>query len=222
MIKLSLLAQMTMDKFYQGFASRDRFFTKADFQRDCALMYIKLANDLYQQEKRENKRLEGFSFVEISPSLLISETVDVKHDGDTKEVYAQTSQQFFSFEYDSMLNSLQIIQKLDGNCGEFIKISLTDAPFVCRMPTNNKVYFYGEGCNKIIFRNASCMPKKVKVFYAPSILDNPNAVMSETFSESVQSAVLQLYFGSKQGMVIHKVNDGNSNVTIQNQENSQK
>lgn len=222
MIKLSVLAQTTMDKFYQGFAPRDRFFTKEDFIRDCGLEYSKLMNELYKQEKKENRMMEGFSFVELSPAMLIPEILEIKHDSDTNEVYAVTSQKFFSFDYDSMVNSLQLIQKVGGNCGEFIKISLTDAPFVCKMPTNNKVFFYGEGCNKIIFLNATCMPKKVKSFYCPDILSNPAAMLSETMAESVQAAVLQLYFGAKQGMVIQKVNDGNPNLTIQNQENTQK
>lgn len=221
-MKLEVVAQMIMDKFYQGFDPRDGFFGLDDFKRDAAITYNDIVNKEFQQQKKLNKILDGFPVVEMSPDLLIEEVLELNK-GEDGYYSVTTSQEMFSFDYDSIGSALQFIRKVDGDCDKFIKIGLQDVWAVCVAPKTAKTFFYRRNKNTITFTNSLCMPKKVRAFYVPKVVDNDaNCVLSENIFAAVQTAVLQLYFAAKSGMVIDKVNDGNRNVTLENQQNTER
>lgn len=218
-ISVEIAAQMIMDKYYQSYAPNGAFFKHADFLRDTILVYKTLVDDQFRTLKRQAKASEGFSAIEVSPDMIVEETLDVS---DKNGIIAVTSQNIYSFANDAISTGLQYIRKVEGECeSEIVKISFKDAWMYEKAPKTSKVFCYVKGTNSIVFVNKNCIPKKILVGYIPNVeIGKENCIINEDMLPAVMTSVLQLYLGAKNGNVIQKANDGNLNATPQNQANN--
>ncbi len=217
-LDLLTVAEMIQDKFYQEFTPRNAFFTLNDFAEDAANVYSKMLDDMYKADKRRAKVEEGFSTAEITVDWLVEDTIKVEKDGTS--VFAVTSGRIFAFTFDAMADGLQRLEPVTGRCDKFVKISHNDAWATNRAPYTPVVYYYKKNSNRIEFCNAHCVPEKVTAYYIPEVFSNDDkCIMSEAIVPAVIVSVLNLYYGIKAGMVIPKANDGNQNITLENQAN---
>lgn len=212
------IASLAQDMFYQDYAPRDAFFSIDDFKKLCIATYSKLINDGVNSEKYKNKSTEGFSSVEIPVDWLIEEVVSIEKVKNQR--IATTQYDIFSFDYDAFAIGLQYVEKVDGPCDKFIKISPMDAWSMDTLPYTTNVYYYKKSSNKIYFIERHCVPEKVLLRYIPAMdMSDDSSVMSESLVMPVITTVLQLMFGAKSGNIIDMSDDSNLNSPLPGQVN---
>ena len=222
MATLREAAARAEDLYYQDYAPRDKFIDTDDFAYQIAINYSSMLNALYQKVRAENKRDEGFSNVENSSYWLIEEVLPIEYSEDNKKFFVKTTNNIFSFDYDGTGNAVQGVCGTDEPHNRFRKISLLERRFYHILPLTNKVYYYLNNGNEIVFKGNIKKGTKITVQYIPQVtIDNDNCLLSDNIIGDVITKTLTLMFGAKNGNIIQEANDGNKNTVLQQQTNPQ-
>lgn len=214
---IALVAQYTMDSFYQNYKEDSQFFDLADFQYHAGAT----VSDFYRQEfsqkyaeARQDKSDEGIAF---SADILVSSDLEV----DGKLQSAKINFAFMSFPYDRQTSGIQIVVNADQNqCGTFERTTLTQS-WQCGYtgPTDRIFWFYspsGGGSIKLLNKTKSVI-KSITVMYVPGISDNmlvPDSIVDWTISNTVQKMKAM-----KEGVVIPKSIANNQNTILETEIN---
>jgi len=217
MVTLEQISAMAMDLYYQNYRTDESFFDMPHFQ----FMVVQQYTDMFAKEalinKRENKSDTGYSYIEISPDWMITETHEVKYDKDSKQVYIETNVPPFVFKYDAMGSGIQYVTAHEAGCTDFKRIAATDKWMICRLPATEQALYYVEPGGKVVLvLNGGCKPKKINVQYVPSIdCTNPESIMREDLAMDIMKDVLNTMFGARQGVLVDMANNSNPNMVPQ-------
>lgn len=218
MATLREAAQRAEDLYYQDYAPRDKFIDTDDFAYQIAINYSAMLNALYQKVRSDNKREEGWGNVENSSAWLLEKVIEIDYSEEQKKFYAKTPTNIFSFDFDGTGNSLQGVCGTEENTNRFRKISLNERRFYHILPTTNKVYYYLNNGNEIVFKGSVKKGMKITVQYIPQVVgSDDNCLLSDNIIADVITKTLTLMFGAKNGNVIQESNDGNKNAVLQQQ-----
>lgn len=219
-ITLKQASGMAMDQFFQDYAPRDSFFDEIDFRAHFAAIYSNMLDAEFQQIRKENKALDGFSAVEMSSQWLVRETLQVQKKSDGR-CYAKLASNLFSFNFDAFNYALDKIRSAatadcDKRC-TIIHISADESKFLDVSPAASVVYAWVAACNEIELSGEAC---SLEVQYVPAVdPTNPGCIISAAIADRVITATLQRFFASRNGTVVDETNDGNKNNVIDQQTN---
>jgi hypothetical protein len=216
---LELLAEKTMDLYYQQYKSQEDFFELEDFMFYCSVAYAFLLQEDYNEMYKASKQDTGIAEGEINPEWYVPEVLNVKRNPVTDEWEAQLTNKPFSFRFDKTFSSIGNIEAAGGNCQKFIRSHANRNNFRDRLPNTKNVYWYPQG-RKITFKNVKCGLKSVRIYYIPSLADlAPETEISEAFGEPVMKRTLALMFEARNGKVINLTNDQNVNAVMESEIN---
>ena len=207
---------MAQDLFYQDYAPRNSFFTMQKWMFEIAAMYSTMLDAEFQQKRTEGKQESGFANIEISSAWLVEEPLKTVYIKAKEKVCLYTSQPVYSFRWDNTGNALQGIWPVKG-INNFRKISLNEVRFKQILPVTGFVYYYLNNGKEIEFINGE-PDTPVFAKYVPVVMGNDeDCLLADGIVMPVIKSVLDLHFGAKNGNVIQKADDGNSNAVIQQQ-----
>lgn len=213
-------AQRMMDLYYQNYAPNDKFLDLDDFKYQIAISYSAMLNTFYQNERRTNKQMEGFSNIEIPASWLVQEEEPVVIDYDEEEdkFFARLKYSVFSFDWDNAANALQGVHSIGKHC-VYRKISLNERRFRQVVPPIGVVLFYLNKPKEIVFWGAK-KGAKILPQYVPVVVGAENdCILSDNLISAIEMQVLDVMFKAKNGNFIQKLDDQNPNIVPQQQVN---
>jgi hypothetical protein len=179
-----------------------------------------MLNDAYQKVRADNKRDEGFANVENSSAWLLEEVLKIEFSEEHGKFFAKTKVNVFSFDFDGTGNGLQGVCGTKEKNNRFRKISLLERRFYQIVPATDKVYYYLNNGNEIVFRGNVKKDEKITVQYIPQVVGaDDDCLLSDNIVEEVIKQTLTLMFGAKNGNIIQEANDGNKNTVMQQQVN---
>ena len=220
MSKLLIEAQSVMDSYFQDYAPGDSFFRIEDFASWLGKAYGKFADEVSKEIYKNSLQETGIGAITFSQDWWAKKEYDVKKAG--TELVVTTDFKTIGFTYDNQNSQIQELMPSgnSGNCGTYIRTSLTDLWILKGMSKSNTVYWYPDG-NEIKFKvNSNCLPKKVAVYYIPAPDDENFKLPSSKAFEIATLAFNFMNEARKGNSIIDATNDRNKNVAQQTEADS--
>lgn len=208
-MKLADLSQLALDMYYQDYAPDDAYLDMDHFKMVAASTYANLLAVELRNMKMINKQETGFSYVEITPNLLVYETTKVNKEG--TQYLAKLTQDVFSFDYDRLSLGVQMIDMVGE---EVLRISMSERNALKRTAFTNKIFAWVRNANEIAFISQKDINgKSVTIGFVPKVdFANDESEIAADLAIPLITQVLNLMFGAKNGNVIDKRNDSNPNI----------
>lgn len=219
--KLAVIAQNTMDLYYQQFKSTEDFFELSHFEYLNSIAYAAVLQEEYEKSYKMSLIERGIGMGEVNTLWLLQEEIEIKKsDSKIARYEAEFKQIPFSFKYDRSDSGVQEIIPLNGQCDSFIKMSVAERWKLKLLPYSNEIFWYPMS-NKIYFSNIHCGMSKALLLYVPGINSEcaDEAVIADTMEESVIRRTLELMFQARNGAIIDMSSDQNPNKNLQTEIN---
>lgn len=210
--KLLQEAQSVMDLYFQDFAPADGFFSIEDFADWMGRTYAKFADETAKEIYKQYVVESGVGTIIFSPDWWASEEVEIQSkDG---EFFAEIKFKHLGFTYDGQNSGVQEVIPVgkEGNCGTFMRTTITDVWITEGMSKNNIVWWYQAG-DKLRFKtNSKCNPKKVMVYYIPTAEDDNFKLPTSKVFEIATTAYNVMIAAKKQTPFVDDTNNANKNI----------
>ena len=200
--KLPIVAQRTMDSFYQSYKSSSQFFDLDDFVFYTGATIA----DIYQQEAKlryaELRALKQEDVVSFPADWLLEQQLKVTRKNN--ETYVELEQPVMGFSFDHQVLGIQDVLPIKPVNAIFERTSQAAAWQSRLLPYTHRTFWYAVN-NKIHFFNKSgCNISEVRVLYVPAIGDDmlvPDGIMKMAIDQTV-ATMKQLSQGTveKKGM----------------------
>jgi len=213
--KLLIEAQYVMDSYYQDYAQANAFFRIEDFANWLSKAYNKYADETAKEIYKNSLQETGIGAITFSTDWWAKAELDVENK--ENQLFAKIDFKSIGFTYDNQTSQIQelISSGSKGNCGTYIRTSLTDLWILNNMSKNDTVYWYLDQ-DVIRFKvNSNCTPKKVSVYYIPSADDKNFKLPSSKAFEIATLAFNFMVTAKKETPFIDETNNTNKNVTPQ-------
>lgn len=209
--KVSEIAQLCLDAFYQDFKTANEFFTKEHFVRYCILADAKLKQDEYALQVINNIRLRRYN----APVVLNSDNYYTAKDIEVKDDKALLPLSIMSFP--GIGDTLSVSRVVpEGNCQNLMRVTQAQRWQIC---DDKSMVYWIPACDGIEFVNKkNCSFKKVDVTYIPQLTSD--ATIQDSRAWVIVNMVSGFLKAMKDGIVIDKSNDGNNNKTLQTEMNA--
>lgn len=209
--RLKQEAQTIMDSYYRDYAPDDAFFRIEDFAAWLGKAYGKFADEAAKEIYKNSLQEGGMGMIIFSQDWWAKKEYEVENkDG---QLFATIDFKTIGFTYDNQNSQIQELMPVgkEGNCGSYIRTTLTELWILNGMSKHNNVYWYLD-MDKIKFKIFSdCKPKKVAVYYIPSIDDENFKVPSSKAFEIATLAFNFMTAARKEEPFIDTTNDRNPN-----------
>lgn len=217
--KLLDVAQRVMDSYYQDFAPSDAFFTLDDFAYWLGRVYEKDADDTAQGIYKLSLAEQGMGYITFTQDWWKSKEFTVKNkDG---QYFIELDIKYVGFTYDTQNSGIQLLTPVgaQGNCGNFIRTTLTEIWQLNHVTFSSNVWWYIDD-ERIVFKfSGNANPTKVKVFYVPKSEDE-NFDLPKSREFVIATTAWQFMIQAKTGTpIIDTTNDQNRNKTIETEIN---
>lgn len=203
---LKVLAQVSLDAFYQDYRPADSFLRLEHFLYLCKAADGKLKQDEYDKQVNLNLR-KGTPNAPIilSAGNYYTETVDVKEEA------VSLTHRVLTFAGASPTISVLSVEVPKG-CSDLMPIQPEEA---WQVKNITNVVFWTVDCDGLKFFNLknNCNPDKIKVKYIPELNDDSN--VPENRKWAILNMVNAYIKSAQQGTIIDMNNDGNTNVATQ-------
>lgn len=215
--QLPIVAQRTMDQFFQSYKSSSQFFDIDDFVFYTGATIA----DIYRQEAQakytELRSLRQEEVVSFPADWLLEQRLKIARKDN--ETYAELVEPVMGFSWDNQVIGVQDIIPIKPIDAIFERTT-QDAAWQSRhLPFTNRVFWYVKR-NRIVFQNkGGCNINEVSVLYIPAI--NDSMLVPESI---VDMAITQTVMKMKQvaqGAVVKKSTDGNQNMVMEGEINKQ-
>jgi hypothetical protein len=201
---LPIVAQYTMDQFYQEFRQESQFFILEDFIYNCGATL----GDYYRQEWKTQydtiRAEKSDEIVTFSPDVLNEMDLDVK-DGT-----AAVTENIMSFAFDRQNSGIQDILVTKPDCCVILERSNIAQIWQLRyVPTTNRIFWYTTARQIKFYNPGMYNVQKVKVLFVPAIgptMTVPDSLVDWTITNTVQK-MKQI----KQGSIVKSSIDLNQN-----------
>lgn len=206
-------AQSVMDAYFQDYAPADGFFRIKDFALWLGRAYGKVADDAAKEIYKSYLAEQGVGFIIFSQEWWASEELEIKKVDN--EYVAEVNFKHLGFTYDGQNSGFQELVPVgkEGNCGVFMRTSITDLWVTDGMARNNIVWWYPED-GKLKFKtNSNCNPKKVRVYYVPTAEDSKFKLPQSKAFEIATMAYNFMITAQKQKPFVDDTNNANKNIT---------
>lgn len=211
------VASRIQDLYEQNYTAGDKFLDIDDFKFQVATTYSSLLNAMYQQERRTNRQMDGWSNIEIPAAWLTREQLKIEEEGDKQ--YVTISRPVYSFDWDNAANALQGLHSVGNRHCVYRKISLNERRFRQIIPPAGVVFFYLNTPTEIVFWGANA-GSEIELQYVPAIVGlEDDCKLSDNIISQIQDTTLERMFKSKSGNFIQKTDDQNPNAAPPQQVN---
>jgi hypothetical protein len=216
--RLKQVAQGIMDSYYQDYAPDDAFFRIEDFAFWLGNAYGKYADEVAKEIYTKSLQEGGTGMIIFSQEWWARKDYDVEDkDG---ELTATVDYKTVAFTYDNQNSGIQELMPVgkEGNCGSYIRTSLTNLWILKGMGKNSVVYWYPDFNqeNKPVVKFkifSDCKPKRVSIYYIPSVEDENFKIPSNKAFEIATLAFNYMTAAKKESQFIDTTNDRNPNIT---------
>lgn len=218
MSKLVLdISQVILDDFYQTFQTENDFFGLPDTakkvidERDSSLN-----EEFTVQWRLAQQKNNLYNFIIVNPMWQQRTVIDIKHDDDRKQYYAEMCDPVYEFPFDQYGMGIQEVMPMGSDCSEFVRISTSQAWQPCMVSGTSSMVFYSiENCRINLYNFNGYCTKKLDVRYVPSqsaLPVNKQTVPDGKASEIREKVLSKMWrdYMAKKGQ-IKVTNDGNPN-----------
>ncbi len=215
--KLLLEAQTIMDSYFQDYAPADGFFRIEDFADWLGKAHGKYADEVAKEIYKGSLAEQGMGSITFSQDWWAKIELDVTKDKDTGEFSVPLEFKYMGFTYDSQTSGVQELMAVGnkGNCGTFMRTTLTELWITGNMSRNNIVWWYTDN-DKIKFKtNSQCNPTKVAVYYIPTSEDENFSLPKSKAFEIATLAFNFMLAAKKETPFVDMTNNSNKNITPQ-------
>lgn len=215
--QLPIVAQRTMDQFFQSYKSSSQFFDLDDFVFYTGATIA----DIYRQEAQakytELRALKQEEVVSFPADWLFEQRLKiVRKDNET---YAEFTEPVMSFSWDNQVIGVQDILPVKPSDAIFERTTQDAAWQNRHLPFTGRTFWYVKR-NRIVFQNkGGCNISEVSALYIPSINDSmlvPEAIVDMAVTQTVMK-MKQV----AQGAIVKKSTDGNQNMVMEGEINKQ-
>jgi hypothetical protein len=213
---LPIVAQRTMDQFFQSYKSSSQFFDLEDFIFYTGATIADIYRQEAQQKYAELRALKQDEVVTFPADWLLEQRLKiVRKDNET---YGELSRPVMSFSWDNQVIGVQDVLPVKP-IDAILERTTQDAAYQCRhVPYTNRIFWYVKR-NKILFQNkGGCNVSEVSVLYIPALNDSvlvPDAIIDIAINQTVLK-MKQV----AQGTIEKKGIDGQQkNITIETEMN---
>lgn len=183
---LPIIAQRTMDLYFQSYKSSSQFFDIDDF-----IFYTGATiSDIYQQEAKQQyaelRALKMESVVSFPADWLLEQPLKVKRkDG---EIFAELEQPVMGFSFDNQILGLQDVIPIKPRDILFERTTQSAAWQNRLTPITNRVFWYGMKDKVVFLNNGNCNVSEVSVLYVPAINNSmlvPEGIVNMAINQTV-------------------------------------
>lgn len=212
------VATRIYDLFNQNYAPNDRFIDIDDVKFHVATTYSTMLNTAFQQQRKENKQMDGFSNIEISSMWMVSNELPIEYDEERDDFFIKLKQPVYSLDWDTSASALHGIHSIGGKHQLYRKIGLIERRFRQVIPPNTAIFYYLKTAEEIRLWNEPPGGRPIKgaiveVQYIPVIVGQDNdCKLSDNIIAPLIEQVLALLFKAKSGNFIQKLDDQNPNT----------
>jgi hypothetical protein len=213
--QLPVVAQRTMDQFFQSYKSSSQFFDLDDFVFYTGATIA----DIYRQEAQakytELRSLKQEEVVSFPADWLLEQRLKIGRKDN--ETYAELSEPVMSFSWDNQVIGVQDVLPVKPIDAIFERTTQDAAWQNRHVPFTSRIFWYVKR-NRIVFQNkGGCNINEVSILYIPAINDSmlvPEAIVDMAITQTV-SKMKQI----AQGAVVKKSTDGNQNMVMEGEIN---
>lgn len=215
--QLPVVAQRTMDQFFQSYKSSSQFFDIDDF-----IFYTGATiADIYRQEAQgkytELRALKQEEVVSFPADWMLEQRLKIARKDN--ETYAELVEPVMSFSWDNQVIGVQDVLPIKPIDAIFERTTQDAAWQNRHVPFTNRVFWYVKR-NRILFQNkGGCNINEVSILYIPAINDSmlvPESIIDMAITQTV---IKMKQIG--QGAVVKKSTDGNQNMVMEGEINKQ-
>ena len=208
-------AQSIMDSYYQDYAPADGFFRIEDFAEWVAKAYGKYADEVAKEIYKSSLAEMGVGQIVFAQDWWAKKEVEIKNE--SGEYSAPLDFKYMGFTYDNQTSGIQEIMPVGdkGNCGSFMRTTLSELWITGNMSRNNIVWWYTD-FDKLKFKtDSNCNPKKVAIYYIPTPEDDQFKIPPSKQFEIGTMAFNFMLSAKKETPFIDMTNNANKNITPQ-------
>jgi len=213
--KLPIVAQRTMDQFFQSYKSSSQFFDIDDFVFYTGATIA----DIYRQEAQtkytELRALKQEEVVSFPADWLLEQRLKISRKDN--ETYVELTEPVMSFSWDNQVIGVQDILPIKPIDAIFERTTQDAAWQNRHLPFTSRIFWYVK-INRIIFQNkGGCNISEVSALYIPAINDSmlvPESIVDMAITQTV-SKMKQI----AQGAIVKKSTDGNENMVMEGEIN---
>lgn len=213
--QLPIVAQRTMDQFFQSYKSSSQFFDIDDFVFYTGATIA----DIYRQEAQtkytELRSLRQEEVVSFPADWLLEQRLKVVRKDN--ETCVELIEPVMSFSWDNQVIGVQDILSVKPSDAIFERTTQDAAWQTRHLPFTGRFFWYAKG-GSIFFKNkGGCNLSEVSVLYIPAINNSmlvPEAIVDMAITQTV-SKMKQI----AQGVVVKKSTDGNQNMVMEGEIN---
>lgn len=209
---IKIIADLTMNLYFEDFANGAEFFDIDDFVRYTGIAYADLIGQEYLVMYNQNRQDGNMDIIEFSHDWLKTEVV--KKQSGVEGFFIELSQPIMSFPFDRKDSGIQNIFPVGGKFkGEFIRSSISEIWKDQYLPLTQHVYWALLENKIYLSSNLVDPPLEMRVVYVPEASENLNIPSSR--QQSVIKNTIQLMREAAKGYVVKENNNQNLNPIIQ-------
>lgn len=214
--QLPIVAQRTMDQFFQSYKSSSQFFDLDDFVFYTGATIA----DIYRQEAQtkyaELRSLRQEEVVSFPTDWLLEQRLKISRKDN--ETYTALVEPVMSFSWDNQVLGVQDILPIKPVDAIFERTTQDAAWQSKHVPFTNRILWYVKR-NRIVFQNkGGCNVNEVSALYIPAI--NNSMLVPESVAKMAIDQTVATMKQLSQGTIEKKSTDGQSvNKTIETEMN---
>lgn len=214
---IEIVAQDSMDLFYQNYKSNSDFFELEDFISHCGGVLGAFYQQEYQRVRAEMRSERRDEVAPFDPGILLLQELEVKNEDG--RVWADLQHSVMSFPFDEQGMGLQDILALDPRNGLAFERTTATAAFQLEyVPRAPIVWFYMIGDRIHLINKSTAKLKKINALTVPSVY-SPKLMIPDGIVEYVVTTAAMTIKQGAQGTVVKKSSDQNPNKILQTEVN---
>jgi hypothetical protein len=209
---VNLVAQYSMDAYYQQYRAASEFFDLEDFVFHIGATVADAFQQEYRTQYAELKQEKSDSVVAFDPSWLNEQILNVENkDG---ELVAILTNPVLNFAYDQSTVGIQNVFSVKPNPGVELERSTVNETWQYKyLPKTDRIFFRPERDKIKFFKNGNGNVNKIRVLYVPAIGENME-IPDGLVDYSIKTTVIKIRsLGDKN--IVKKSLDGNQNKLIE-------
>lgn len=208
---IQIVAQYTMDEFYQNYRGTSDFFELKDFVFHCGATVAEGYQQGYDLKYAEMRQDHVEEIVSFSHDWLLEDILKVEKK--SHETFVTLKQRPMSFPYDKQDTGVQEVFSQDPYGTELERSNITEIWQQRYYPVTSRIFWWVDRTKIQFYNKGGCNINYARVLYVPEISENmliPDSLVSYAVTNTVMR-MKQI----AQGVVIKKSLDGNDNKVIQ-------
>lgn len=221
-VKIDIVAQSAMDRYYGGYKSSQDHWEIGDFIWACGFAWGTVAQKMYQMMYAELRSEKTDGLVSFDPLLLAEQELTVERDRETGKMFAKFTDPIMSFGFSDQSVGVQMVTVTEPAASfgdELERYSKQSSWQLSLLPFVNKIFFSPSKLGITIVKKGFCNVSKVSVSYLPAAGSKEILVPEGMVDEIIAEAITLIREGKIP--VIKKTLDQNPNAVMEGEINKE-